>query len=248
MGDPAPATRPLIAVPAYPVRRGRVEGWVYPAAAVPTAYLDAVVRAGGEPAILHPRSIDAGTADAILAGCAGLLLLGGGDVDPAHYGEEPHPRTYGVSAVRDEFELALLAAARRSRLPVLGICRGAQLLAVASGTTLDQHISDRPGLEAHGRPGVEDGAEVHEVEVLGGTRLAGILGAGTVRASCHHHQAIAAVPEGLRLAAVSPDRIIEGIETTDDHWCVAVQWHPEDTADSDPTQQALFDAFVGACR
>lgn len=241
-------TRPLIAVPAYPVRKGRVEGWVYPAAAVPTAYLEAVVRAGGEPAILFPRPVDDTTADAVLAGCAGLLLLGGGDVDPAHYGEEPHPRTYGVSAVRDEFELALLAAARRSRIPVFGICRGAQLLAVASGTTLDQHISDRPDLEAHGRPGVEDGAEVHDVEVLPDTHLAEILGAGTVRASCHHHQAIASIPDGLRLSAIAPDGIVEGIETTDDHWCLAVQWHPEDTAGTDRTQQALFDAFVAACR
>ncbi|MFM7272020.1 MAG: gamma-glutamyl-gamma-aminobutyrate hydrolase family protein [Actinomycetes bacterium] len=240
--------RPLIAVPAYPVRKGRVEGWVYPAAAVPTAYLDAVVRAGGEPAILSPRPVDPDTADAILAGCAGLLLLGGGDVDPARYGEEAHPRTYGVSPVRDEFELALLAAARRSRIPVLGICRGAQLLAVASGSTLDQHISDREDLDPNGRPGVEDGAEVHEVEVLPDTHLAQILGAGPVRASCHHHQAIAAIPDGLRLSAVSPDGIVEGIETTDDHWCVAVQWHPEDTAGEDPTQQGLFDAFVDACR
>ena len=131
---------------------------------------------------------------------------------------------------------------------MFGICRGAQLLAVASGTTLDQHISDRPDLEAHGRPGVEDGAEVHDVEVLPDTHLAEILGAGTVRASCHHHQAIAAIPDGLRLSAVSPDGIVEGIESTDDHWCLAVQWHPEDTAGSDPAQQSLFDAFVAACR
>ena len=89
---------------------------------------------------------------------------------------------------------------------------------------------------------------MHEVEVLPGTHLAQILGVGTVRASCHHHQAIAAIPDGLRLSAVSPDGIVEGIETTDDHWCVAVQWHPEDTAGEDPTQQGLFDAFVDACR
>ena len=195
-----------------------------------------------------PRDTPVGDIPDLLEDLDGIILTGGYDVDPAHYGEEAHPRTYGVSPVRDEFELALLAAARRARIPVLGICRGAQLLAVASGTTLDQHISDREDLDPHGRPGVEDGAEVHEVEVLPDTHLAQILGAGPVRASCHHHQAIAAIPDGLRLSAVSPDGIVEGIETTDDHWCVAVQWHPEDTAGEDPTQQGLFDAFVDACR
>ena len=239
---------PIIAIPAYPLRKGRVDGWVTAGVAVPQPYLDAIVRAGGEGAVLLPRSITAAEADAIIANFDGLMLLGGGDVSPSQYGEEREDKTYGVIRVRDEFEIALLDAATRASLPVFGICRGAQLLAVARGGTLLQHITDTPGIRDHGKPGVESGANLHELSIAADTKLSAILGVDTVMASCHHHQAVATIPNGLRQSASAPDGIIEAIESTDDHFCIAVQWHPEDTAATDTNQQRLFDAFVEACR
>lgn len=241
-------SRPLIAVPAYPLRTGRVDGWVTKGVAVPRPYLEAILRAGGEGAVLLPRRITNAEADEIISLFAGLILLGGGDVDPAQYGEERSDRTYGVIGLRDEFEIALLEAATRQGIPVFGICRGAQLLAVARGGTLLQHITDNPGIENHGKPGVESGAHLHELSITPDTKLSKILGVDTVMASCHHHQAVATIPSRLRQSANAPDGIIEAIESTDDHFCIAVQWHPEDTAVSDPNQQRLFDAFVEACR
>lgn len=238
----------MIAVPAYPLRKGRVDGWVTAGVAVPQPYLDALLRAGGEGCVLIPRAISAEEADEIISNFDGLMLLGGGDVNPSQYGEERHERTYGVIGVRDDFEIALLDAATRAVLPVFGICRGAQILAVARGGTLMQHISDTPGIEGHGVPGVESGAQLHEISITGGTRLAEVLNVNTVIASCHHHQAVDMVPNGLRVSASTPDGVIEAIESTTDHFCIAVQWHPEDTAGDDPDQQRLFDEFVQACR
>lgn len=240
--------RPVIALPGYPLKKGRVDGWVTPGVAVPQPYLEAVARAGGEGCVLLPRSISAAEADEIVSSFDGLMLLGGGDVDPANYGEERGERTYGVIRVRDEFEIALLDAATRSSLPVFGVCRGAQILAVARGGTLMQHITDMPGVEGHGIPGVESGAQLHEIFINQESRLAEILQVDAVTASCHHHQAVRDVPEGLRVSASSPDGVIEAIESTSEHFCIAVQWHPEDTAATDPNQQRLFDAFVQACK
>jgi putative glutamine amidotransferase len=238
---------PLIAIPAYPLlKEGRVDGWHDAGVAVPARYVEALHRAGGQEAILLPTPLDAGHAAALLDRVDGLLLLGGGDLDPATYGEEANTRVYGVSADRDACELELTRIAIARGIPVLAICRGHQVLDVALGGTLDQHITGREGLLEHGVPGVEDGARIHEVEIEPGTRLADAMGATHATVSSHHHQAVERLGEGLRIVARAADGVVEGIELTDPDgpWVVGAQWHPEDTAATDPTNQRLFDTFV----
>jgi putative glutamine amidotransferase len=199
-------------------------------------YLDAVRRAGGRPVVLAPD--DPGEA---LDGIAGLLLLGGGDVDPARYGEAPAPELYGVDAEIDAFELAVVADALRRRVPVLAVCRGMQVLNVSCGGTLDQHITGRTFVD-HGVP-LQSGA-LHDVVVAPGSRLAAAVGGTRVeRCPSHHHQAVDRLGERLTPVGWSDDGLVEAMEH-DDGWVVAVQWHPEETAADDPAQQALFDAFV----
>lgn len=241
---------PLIAVTGRPVAAGRITNWRHGALAVPMPYVEAVARAGGIPAVLRPVPLDAPEAASLLRGFAGLLLTGGGDVDPARYGEAAAPEVYGVDEATDAFELALVRAAVAGRVPVLAICRGIQVLNVACGGTLDQHITGRPGLEAHGVPGVS--GSTHEVSIEPGTRLAEAMATATAIAACHHHQAVGLVGDGLRVSARCADGIIEGLELEEGRggggvgggWVVAVQWHPEDTAAGDPAQQRLFDALV----
>jgi putative glutamine amidotransferase len=236
---------PLVALPAYPIAPQRVERWADAGVAVPEPYVAAVQRAGGQEAILGPRPITLAEAHDLLAHFAGLILLGGNDLDARTYGQAPHPSVYGVSAVRDAFEAELCRAALDRDLPLLAVCRGAQLLNVVRGGSLHQHITeDFPG---HGKPGVEGGQEIHAVELLPGTLVASVVGASPVMASCHHHQAIDALGAGLVVSARAPDGIVEGLELPGSRWVVAVQWHPEDTAGDDPAQQRLFDAFVAEC-
>ena len=153
------------------------------------------------------------------------------------------PQTYGCDPVTDRFELALLQAAIDAGRPVLAICRGVQILNVAGGGTLQQHITDREGLLLHGRPNGGGGADI-EVDVVAGSRLADALGGTRATGRCHHHQAVDRVGDGLVVTARSDDQIVEGLEREGPPWVVGVQWHPEDTADRDPQQQALFDRFV----
>jgi len=241
-------SRPVVAVPAYPIKAGRVKGWEYPAMGAPARYIEALHRAGARESVLLPVALDDGEADEILDRVDGLLLLGGGDVDPAIYGQDPAEEVYGVVAERDAFELALVRAAVARRLPTLAICRGHQVLNVAFGGTLHQHIS-ADGPVAHGRPGHKDGAATHDVRVQDGSRLAGALGVTAAPVSSHHHQTVDRVGDGLVPTAWADDGVVEGLELDDpDTWVVSAQWHPEDTAARDATQQRLFDAFVGRCR
>lgn len=237
----------LIAVPAYPlIDSGRIERFNDDAVAVPASYVRALRRAGGIEAILLPTPLDDGAATTLMARYDGLLLLGGGDLEPATYGQDPDHTVYEVDVDRDANELALVKAAVAGGTPVLAICRGHQVLNVALGGTLDQHITDREGLSEHGKPGVEDGSALREIDIVEGSRLAGAVGTTHVTGSCHHHQAIERVGDGLRVVARADDGVIEGIELTDPGgpWVVGVQWHPEDTAGTDPAQQQLFDRFV----
>jgi putative glutamine amidotransferase len=238
---------PLIAIPAYPlVKAGRIKGWEDAGVAVPARYVAALRRAGGQEAILLPTRLDGEDADRLLERFDGLLLLGGGDLDPHTYGQEPNTRVYGVNADRDACEIVLARAALDRRLPILAICRGHQVLDVALGGTLDQHITGRDGLLEHGVPGVEDGARLHEVDVEPGSRLAAAMGATHATVSSHHHQAVEAVGDGLRVVARAADGVVEGVELADAEgpWIVGVQWHPEDTAETDPANQRLFDTFA----
>jgi putative glutamine amidotransferase len=236
--------RPLIAVPAYPVKAGRVQGWEKPGVAAPAPYVEALQRAGALEAILMPVGIDDADAGEILDRFDGLLLLGGGDLHPQEYDQERRETVYGVVPHRDRFEIALARAAVDRGLPTLAICRGHQVLNVALGGALDQHISDRAGVLAHGKPGVPGGSSVHDVDLDPGSRLAEAMGVTHASVSSHHHQAVDRTGDGLRVTACAPDGIVEGIELDGDAWIVGAQWHPEDTAADDPAQQRLFDTFV----
>jgi putative glutamine amidotransferase len=196
--------------------------WDTRADLLPTEYAVAVELAGGVPVLLPPVATpDAarrvvGTVDA-------LVISGGADVDPGQYGAEPHERTAGWQPERDAWELALLAAADEAGLPVLGICRGMQLMAVHAGGTLDQHTPDLVGHETHS-PGGDVYGSI-EVATQPGSRLATLVGP-EVEVSCHHHQSVATHP-GFTAVARAADGTLEAMEADGERYCLAVQWHPE---------------------
>jgi putative glutamine amidotransferase len=211
-------------------------------------YTTAARAAGLRPYILPVLGPD--DADALLEGMAGLILSGGEDVDPAHYGAAPHPRLGEVHAGRDAFELALVRAARRRRLPTLAICRGVQVLNVALGGTLVQDLpSEWPQALVHDG-GADRAARVHPVRVLDDTRLARALGSAAVTTNSFHHQALARVADGLRAVAHARDGVIEGVESVSpDWWVLGVQWHPEElTETAERWDRSLFAAFAAAVR
>ena len=211
------------------------------------AYVHALEQAGCAPLLLPPLA----SADAVGAAARaahGVLLTGGEDVDPARYGAERQAATDPANAERDAMELRLVAEARHRRVPVLAICRGVQLLNVACGGTLVQHLPDeRPRTLDHA-PDVPRARRAHDVTVDGESRLAAALGATRVAVNSLHHQAVQRVGAGLRVSARSSDGVVEGLEA--EHtgwWAVGVQWHPEELVDDgQPWDRALFAAFVRA--
>jgi putative glutamine amidotransferase len=242
---------PIIAVPTYPrIPERRLKGWNTDAIGVPVRYVEALRRAGGIEAMVMTEDLDDDQIEDLLDRVDGMLLLGGGDLEPSTYGMERHTDVYGVSEQRDVTEIALARAALGRDFPVLAICRGHQVLNVALGGKLEQHIPDLPGIEAHGLPGVPDGALEHEVKIEPGTRLAAALRDERAAASCHHHQAVDEPGQGLRVVARADDGIIEATELADPDapWVVSVQWHPEDTAADDDAMQRLFDTLVEEAR
>jgi gamma-glutamyl-gamma-aminobutyrate hydrolase PuuD len=232
---------PVIGLSSY-AEPARWAAWDAPAALLPLNYADQVTAAGGVPVLLPPVP---GIAAAV-SRLDGLVLTGGGDVDPARYGAAPHPRTRGVSLERDQAELDLLAAALAAGLPVLGICRGLQLLNIAQGGTLHQHLADLgPSGDAGHTPSPGTFGS-HPVRVAAGSLLAGILADGPLTVATAHHQAIDRLGAGLTATAWAEDGIIEAAELTggDHHpFALAVQWHPE--AGRDPR---LFQALVAAAQ
>ncbi len=225
---------PLVGITSY-VERARFTVWEMTATLVPHAYVEQVVRAGGQPVVLPP----AGRPSSVLPRLDALVLIGGGDVDPSAYGAAPHARTSHVRDFRDAAELDLVRAALERGLPFLGICRGAQVLNVALGGTLHQHVPDVVGDERHClAPG-----RYHRfpVRVAPGSRLAVALGAGEVTVSHYHHQAIDRLGDGLAASAWSGDGLVEAVETGGTGFALGVQWHPE--ADADPS---LFAALTSA--
>ena len=208
------------------------------------SYTDAARTAGLRPFILP--LLAPGDADAMLEGIDGLLLTGGEDLDPVHYGEKAHARLGEVSAARDAFEIALVRAARRRRLPTLAICRGIQVANVALGGTLVQDIpSELTGSLSHDGDWPRD-RRVHAVEVASDSALASALGGTRLDVNSFHHQSLARVADGLEVVARAPDGVIEGAEWTgDDWWLLAVQWHPEELVGSEePWDRNLFAAFA----
>lgn len=216
--------------------------------AVPEAYLAPLVAAGAAPCLV-PTSLGADAAAALLDRVDGLLLTGGGDPDPRHWNEEPHPKMGFVEPARDETEIRLIGAALERGLPILGICRGVQILNVALGGTLVQHLdpAEIEGMVQHEVAGWPDGAG-HSVTLEPDSRLAALAGGPRARVTSSHHQAVGRVGEGLVVAARAPDRVIEALEHPGEPFVVAVQWHPERTAGADAFSDALFAAFVDACR
>lgn len=208
-------------------------------------YHDRIREAGGEPVDLYP-SIGTPIA-ALIAGLDGLLLSGGPDVSPVRYGQEPAPETGPVDEPRDALELGLLEAALTRELPVLAICRGQQLLNVALGGALVQHIPDdthRAYLEPDPRAGE---SRWHDVEIPEGSFLARLIGAGTVPTNSRHHQAVPddALGRGLGITARSADGIVEGLEAPGRRWLIAVQWHPERDEVAEQFRP-IFESFVAA--
>lgn len=193
------------------------------------------------PPLTHPTS-----AGEILDSAGGLLLTGGEDVDPARYGAAPHPKLGEINPQRDATELALLEAARDRRLPVLAICRGIQILNVACGGTLYQDLpSEHPSPVDH-NPKDERNVRTHDVTITPGTHTAAATGATAMAVNSYHHQSVLRLGAGLRVSAVAPDGVVEGVEVDDPSWWVlAVQWHPEDlTTDAKAWDRGIFRAFA----
>lgn len=212
------------------------------------AYTAALHANGLRPYILP--ILDASSADGMLDGMDGLLLTGGEDVAPEHFGAARHAALGDVHGERDAFELALVQAAHARRIPTLAICRGIQVANVALGGSLVQDLpSERPSMIAHDGEWARD-SRVHGVTVSRDSRLAAALGASEITVNSMHHQALDRVATGLRVVATAPDGVIEGAEwAEDDWWMVGTQWHPEElTASADPWDRALFRAFAAAVR
>jgi putative glutamine amidotransferase len=226
--------RPLIGITTY-VTPAKWGVWDAETALVPAAYVQAVEAAGGRP-LLVPPSEDG--VDETLAALDGLILPGGTDIGPEHYGQEPHPETYGVVPERDRAELALLTGALERDLPVLAICRGSQVLNIARGGDLVQHLPEIVGHEGHKElPGVFGD---HDVRIDADSRLGRLVGEHAPIKS-HHHQGFGRLGDGLREVAWADDGTIEAVEDPERPFLLGVLWHPEAGEDG-----ALFTALVGA--
>jgi putative glutamine amidotransferase len=232
--------RPVLGTTTY-LEQVQTGIWDVRASFLPHIYLEGVTRAGGIAVLLPPQPVDDEIAARVLDGLDGLVITGGKDVDPARYGQAAHPMTDEPRTDRDAWEFALLAGALRRGMPVLGICRGAQLLNVALGGTLHQHLPDVLGHSRH-----QAGNAVFStstVRTVPGTRLASLIGEASDE-QCYHHQAIDAVGDGLVVSARDPDGVIEAIELPAASFVVAVQWHPEERLND----LRLFAGAVDAAR
>lgn len=212
---------------------------------VPAPYVDAVRRAGGIPLLLPPGESEWAE---ILAPIDGVIITGGTDIDPAEYGGDRwNPHVLPADAERDRSELTLARyLLDEGATPLLCICRGLQVLNVAAGGTLHEHIPDIRDEDIHRN---EAGLwAMQEVHVEADSLIAEVMGLTMLRTSSGHHQAVKAVAPDLRVAAAAADGIIEALELPGHPWLIAVQWHPEVTAGHDPSQQALFDALVAKAR
>ena len=212
------------------------------------AYVDSVTAAGAVPVILPP-TIPPDHAMHALEGVAGLLLSGGEDIEPSWYCMDPAPQLGAVDAARDQFEFALFSAARERGLPVLGICRGLQLVNVAMGGALWQDLpTERPSAVQHDRADARH-VRTHGIAIAPGTRTADALGACELAVNSFHHQGVRTLASGLVATAHAPDGLVEAFEGMDGAWLVAVQWHPEEMhADPHAPDRGLFVALVEAAR
>jgi putative glutamine amidotransferase len=229
--------KPLIGITTYVVP-AKWSYWDLEAALVPADYVRAVEAAGGRPLLVPP------SAEAIqetLESLDGLVFSGGSDLDPSHYGQEPHEETFGVVPHRDEAELGLLSGALERDMPVLAICRGSQVLNVARGGDLVQHLPDVVGDEKHKHDPPGTFAD-HDVDLVPGSRVQRLLG-DRAAVKSHHHQGFGRLGEGLQESARADDGTIEAVEDPDRRFAVGVLWHPEAGEDF-----ALFQGLVDEAR
>ena len=228
-------TKPLIGIGSDVLQKQgeRDRAFVY------TTYVDSLRRAGAIPVLIPPQPENA--AD-VVDDLDGILLAGGDDFDPAVYGEPRHPTVEPMDPRRQENELSLARIARERGIPTLGICLGVQVMNVAAGGTLIQHIES--DIDHASEP---SDRHRHEVAIDGGTRLARIVGERELEVNSSHHQAIKEIGSGLRVTAHAPDGIVEGLEDPRHPFYVGVQWHPEDMS-GEESASAIFGAFVEAAR
>jgi putative glutamine amidotransferase len=229
--------RPVIGITAYAEPSVRWGAWDLPAAVIPLAYVEQVERSGGRPVLVPPS--DDGI-DETLDALDGVLFSGGSDLDPAQYGQEAHPETNSIRVERDRAELMLLTAALERDMPILAVCRGSQVLNVARGGDLVQHLPDVVGDDKHKHtPGV---FADHDVDVIEGTRLAALIG-DRAPVKSHHHQGFGRLGDGLVEAARAEDGTLEALELPEKRFALGVLWHPEAGEDA-----ALFRALVDEAR
>jgi putative glutamine amidotransferase len=238
-----PPARPVLGLTTY-LQQAQTGVWDVRAGLLPAIYIEGVTNAGGIATLLPPQPVDDEIAGRVLDGLDALVITGGRDLDPASYGQVPHPTTDQPTDNRDAWEFALLRGALARRLPVLGICRGAQVLNVALGGTLHQHLPDVLGHARH-----QAGNAVFTtstIKTVPGTRVAALVGEST-DAQCYHHQGIATLGRDLVVSAADTvDGVIEAVEIDQtvhpDSWVVAVQWHPEERLDDLRLFSGLVDA------
>jgi len=228
--------KPVIGITSY-AEEVTWGAWVESAALVPLSYVHAIERAGGRPLVVPPSE---DSIEETLAVLDGIVFSGGSDLDPAHYGADPHPETDQAREVRDRAEFALLRAALDRDMPVLAVCRGSQVLNVARGGDLVQHLPETVGHEGHRhRPG--DWSD-HDVRLEPDSRVGGLLGERAPVKS-HHHQGYGRIGEGLRQTGWADDGTVEALEDPSKRFAVGVLWHPEEGEDA-----ALFEALVDEAR
>lgn len=231
----AAAAPTLVGVSSY-ARAGEV-----PAFSIPTGYIDAVRAAGAVPIVLPPGEREPAR---LLTALHALIVSGGGDINPKAYGGEAHETVYSVCEERDEFEFALTRAALAdTRVPLLCICRGLQVLNVVCGGSLHVHLPERYGEQVAHRTAPRN-TSMHAVRIDPDSRLAQILGTSEAQVRSWHHQAIDRLGDDLRPVAWAEDGVVEAVEHVRHPWCIGVQWHPEMQLD-DPAQQRLFRALLG---
>jgi putative glutamine amidotransferase len=239
-------SKPLIGVTAYDYVKPE-NGWHYDISYCKNAA--AIERAGGLP-VLIPSSLQQETLRAIYERLDAVLLPGGGDVNPSQYKSQPNAPLVSVSDARDAMELSMASWALADDLPILGICRGIQLLNVAMGGSLVQDIPS--AIESDLRHDIQGDEPrntfLHEVQLEANSRLASILGDTQFRVNSLHHQALRDLAPNVKVVAKAPDGIVEAIEVPDKHFVMAVQWHPEDLLDDDSRMENLFKAFVQAAQ
>lgn len=220
------ATPPLIGLSTYR-SPAQMDGYDTDFVALPAQYLEAITRAGGVGVLIPPQPLGLDDARRIVNGLDGLVICGGWDIESTLYGQEPTDKMEETDPLRDRTEMTLLSAALEADMPVLGICRGAQMLNVHLGGTLHQHVPDVTGSDIYRKPG---GLFTNEtMSLVPQSTLADIFdGEDSVPGPVQHHQAIDQVAPGLVVSARGPDGIIQGVEAPDKNFCVAVQWHPEE--------------------